>query len=472
VEVLAEKVDRNLVLVVTGIAAFVMPFSAASMNVALKSIDLEFHPDAILLGWVVTSFLLAAAVFIVPFGRIADMYGRKQVFIAGLGVIVGFSAVGALSSSIWMLIGSRIVQGIGSAMIAGTSIAILTSAFPPKERGRVLGINVGIVYVGLSLGPFVGGLVTRYAGWRYIFALNALLCSIGLVLAIWKLADDWQCARDGPFDIGGCVIYGGMLFALMYGLSLLPAIEGVYWMAGGLLALAAFVVWEMRHSAPVLKLSLFARNIPFAFSNAAALINYSATFSVSFLLSIYLQYIQGMPEEAAGLVLVTAPAVQAVLSPFAGRLSDRVEPQVVASAGMGITTAGLLLFTLVNAGTPLPYVVTGLALIGLGFALFSSPNMNAIMSSVGRCDYGVASGMVGTMRLIGQMLSLGIAMLTFSLFMGRVQITPDRYPMLITSIKVAFIVSALLCAAGILASLARGKVRKAPTVAGPQPAAR
>ncbi|CAJ37952.1 MFS transporter [Methanocella arvoryzae] len=457
---MVEAIDRKMILLITGIAAFITPFLGASMNVALPQVGAEFQPDAVLLGWVVTAYLLSTAIFIVPFGRLSDMYGRRIVFIAGMTATAVFTLMSAVSDTIWLLLLSRVLQGIGSAMIFGTSVAILTSSFPPKDRGKVLGINVALVYLGLSLGPVVGGIITQQVGWRYIFVLNGVLSLIALGFTLWKLKEDVQCAEKAPFDIGGCAIYGIMLFALMYGLSLLPDISGAFWIVGGLVALAIFIWWELRHKAPVVKLSLFVNNVSFTFSNAAALINYSATFSVSFLLSLYLQYIKGMDPQTAGLILIAAPVMQAVLSPLAGRLSDRMEPQYVASAGMAITTVGLLLFTLLSSETSLLYIVGSLILIGLGFALFSSPNTNAIMSSVDRCDYGVASGMVSTMRLVGQMLSLGIAMLTFSVFIGRVQITPEQYPLLITSIKVAFIISAVLCAAGILASMARGKMRK------------
>jgi MFS family permease len=227
--------------------------------------------------------------------------------------------------------------------------------------------------------------------------------------------------------------------------------------------MAIFFWWELRNDNPILKISVFRNNAVFMFSNLAALVNYSATFAVSFLLSFYLQYIKVLDYQTAGLILIAAPIVQAIFSPFTGRLSDRIEPRIVASAGMGLCVLGLASFALLTAETPLVFVIAGLVFIGLGFALFSSPNTNAIMSSVDRCDYGVASGMVSTMRLIGQMMSLGIAMLTFSIILGRVELTPGPNPGLMSSIQIAFIVFAALCVIGLIASLMRGDLgRDAP----------
>jgi MFS family permease len=191
----------------------------------------------------------------------------------------------------------------------------------------------------------------------------------------------------------------------------------------------------------------------------AALINYSATFAVSFLLSLYLQYIKGFTPETAGLILIAQPVMMAMFSPLAGILSDRIEPLIVASVGMGLTTVGLFMLIFVSNGASIGYIVTSLIILGLGFGFFSSPNTNAVMGSVDRKFYGVASGMLGTMRLTGQAFSLGISLLLFAIFIGRVQITPEYYPLFLKSMRVAFIIMAALCFLGIFASIARGKTR-------------
>jgi MFS family permease len=210
---------------------------------------------------------------------------------------------------------------------------------------------------------------------------------------------------------------------------------------------------------PVLNIRLLTTNRAFAFSNLAALINYSATSAVTFLLSLYLQYIKALTPQQAGFVLIAQPVVQAILSPLSGRMSDRLEPRIVATAGMALTATGLVLMVPVGSQTPLWAIVGRLLLLGLGFALFSSPNMNAIMGSVSKRFYGVASGTLGTMRLVGQMLSQGVVMLLFAVIIGRVEITPQSYSLFLTSMRTAFGVFSILCVAGIFASLVRGKIR-------------
>jgi MFS family permease len=280
------------------------------------------------------------------------------------------------------------------------------------------------------------------------------------LLIVFRLKGEWKGAQGQKFDFAGALIYSVAIVAILYGISIIPAGLSIVLLVVGALALAAFVKWERRTASPVFEVKLFIENRTFAFSCLAALINYSATFAVTFLLSLYLQYIKGFTPQTAGLVLISQPIVMAAFSPLAGRLSDRIEPRVIASLGMSLTMAGLVLLACVADNTVLIFIIASLMILGLGFALFSSPNMNAIMGSVDQRYYGIASGSVGTMRLLGQMLSMGIATLIFALFIGRAQITPEYYPALIKSVKAALIVFAGLCGVGIYFSLYRGRLRK------------
>ena len=451
--------SRSAALLVTTVGAFITPFMGSSIAIGLPSIGKELQMDAILLGWVSTTYLLAALMFMVPIGRIADIYGRKRIFTSGMFTYTVASLLSATSTSAAMLISFRVLQGIGGAMIFSTSVAILMSVFPPKDRGRVLGINVAAVYTGLSVGPFAGGLLTQYLGWRAIFWANVPLGLLVIALVFWKLKGEWAEARGEKFDIFGSILYSLMLLAMMYGFTMLPDNTGIVLILVGAAGFIGFIRWETRVKNPVLDIGLFRNNTVFALSNVAALINYSATFAIGFLLSLYLQYIKGLSPQNAGLVLIAAPVVQAIFSPFAGRLSDRIEPRIVASAGMGLTVIGLIFFTFLSATTSLWFIITGLIILGFGFALFSSPNTNAVMSSVDRKCYSVASATLATMRQIGMTFNMGIVMLLFSIYIGRVQITPTYYPGFISSVNTAFIISAVLCFGGIFASLARGKVR-------------
>lgn len=452
-----DSTSKKVTLIIATASSFFSPFLYSSVSIALPSIGQEFSVDAILLGWIATSYLLASAMFLVPFGRIADIHGRKKVFIYGIAVYTVSSFLAAISTSAMMLILFRVLQGIGSAMIFGTGVAILTSVFPVNERGKALGINVAAVYLGLSLGPFLGGLLTQYFGWRSVFLVNIPLGLIVLILALWKLKGEWAEARGESFDIFGSAVYGITLVAIIYGFSLLPTITGALLVLAGAIGLLVFFKWELRTKNPVVNISLFRKNAGFAFSNLAALINYSATFAVTFLLSLYLQYAKGLSPQAAGLVLVSQPVVMTIFSPLAGRLSDRIEPRVLASIGMALSVVGLSLMAAINENTGMGLIIASLVVVGLAFALFSSPNTNAVMSSVEKRFYGVAAATLGTMRLTGSMLSMGIVMIIFTLYIGRVQITPEYYHSFVLSEKVAFIIFAVLCFGGIFASLARGK---------------
>jgi len=450
---------KSAALTVAVLASLVTPFMGSAVNIALPSIGSEFGMNAVMLGWVATAYLLAAALFLLPFGKLADIHGRKKVFVIGMAIFTVSCLLCSLTHSAPMFIVCRAVQGIGSAMIFGTSVAILTSVFPPGERGRALGISVAAVYFGLSVGPFIGGMLTEHLGWRSIFLLNVPLGLIVIFIVLWKLKGEWAEARGEKLDIPGSLIYAIALTALIYGFSELPNLWAGGLVAVGVAGLVIFTQFEKRVVNPVLNIDLISKNMVFAFSNLAALINYAATFAVAFLMSLYLQYIKGMSPQEAGLVLIAQPITQAIFSPFAGWLSDRIEPRIVASAGMGLVTVGLVFLIFISETTSLAWIIGCLLLLGLGFGLFSSPNTNAIMSSVEKRYYGVASATVGTMRLTGQMLSMGIAMLIFAVFIGKVEITEGQYPAFIASARVAFIVFSGLCLAGVFASLARGRMR-------------
>ncbi len=258
-------------------------------------------------------------------------------------------------------------------------------------------------------------------------------------------------ARGQRFDLAGSVPYTLMIAGAMYGLTLLPSAAGIGWLVVGGIVLAVFVRWERRVPQPLVEVSLFSGNVAFLCSNFAAMINYSAIFAVGFLLSLYLQYVRGLDPAIKGLLLIAQPIVQMVVSPVAGHISDRHAPRVVATLGLGLLTR-------LGRETSLVYIVASLAVLGLGYGLFSSPNTNAIMSSVEIRRLGIASGMVATMRAVGQMTSLSIAMVFISMLMGNVQITPERYPALLSAVNLAFLFFFALGIAGIRASWVRNGV--------------
>jgi len=452
-------VNKRAVLLIAALSSFLTTFMGSSINIALPSIGREFQMDAVLLSWVATSYILATAMFLLPFGRLADIHGRKRILTCGIFIFTISSLLLSFAPSAIVLISLRVVQGIGSAMIFASAIAIISSVFPVGERGKALGITVATTYLGLSLGPVLGGLLTQHFGWRSIFLATVPLGATVIALIFGKMKAEWAEAKGEKFDLIGSVIYSLALIGIIYGFSLLPAMLGIWLIVMGVSGIFAFVRREMKVESPILNINLFRKNRVFAFSNLAVLLNYSAAFAVGFLLSLYLQYIKGLSPQSAGLILVAMPAVQASFSPVAGRLSDRIEPRILASVGMGLIAVGLSLFISLNEKTSLGFIIANLILIGFGFALFASPNTNAIMSSVKQRFYGVASATLATMRQIGMSFSMGITMLLFAIYIGRVEITPEYHPLFLSSTKTAFIIFTALCSGGIFASLARGKTR-------------
>ena len=248
------------------------------------------------------------------------------------------------------------------------------------------------------------------------------------------------------------------MVAVMLGFSWLPGMTGILLLLAGIVGGMVFVKWEGRIKSPILAISVLRRNRAFTLSNIATFINYSATFASGFLLALYLQYIKGCGPQEAGVILMAAPAIMALSSPFAGRLSDKIEPRLIASAAMAVNVVGLGFYALLNEQSSITFIVSALLLNGFGFAFFSSPNTNAVMSSVEPTFFGVASGTNGTMRATGMVFSMGITMLTFALFMGRAEITPEYYPAFLKSMKTLFIIFTALCFCGVFVSLS-GKKR-------------
>ena len=454
------EADKRAVQISMALSGFLTPFSGSSFNIALPSIAREYALSAVSMSWASLAYLLTSAMFLIPFGKVADMYGRKRVFLYGIAVFTVASGLLAVYPSSSTIIAFRAMQGLGSAMIFGTGVAILVTVHEPHERGRVLGLNIAAVYVGLSVGPTLGGFLTTSFGWRSIFLVNVAVGVLVIAATLTKIKGDWAEPGGKRFDLVGSGVYSVMLLVLMYGMSLLPGTDAWTWIAGGLLLLGVFIYVEARAENPVLDVRLFASNKAFSYSNLAALINFSATFAMTLLLSMYLQYLKALNAQQAGMVMIASPVMQAIVSPVAGRLSDRYAPYRLAAVGMTVTGVSLVPFVFLEAETSLIYIAGSLALLGVGLALFASPNTNAVMGSVDRRHYGVASSTVGTMRLTGQMLSTGIAMTLFAINLGGAQITPELYPQLLTSIKTTFTVFFVLCIPGVAASLVRGRIKQ------------
>lgn len=438
-------------------AAFMVPFMGSALNLALPTIGADFSMKAVSLTWMATAYLISTAIFQIPFARLADLVGRKKIFMSGLAVFTLCTLLCGFAWSGGLLIVLRFFSGIGSAMMMGTNIAIITSLFPPEERGKALGINSATVYAALAAGPIIGGFLTDYLGWHSIFFVAAGAGLVVLVMARFFLKGEWIEARGERFDLWGTVLYGVGLAALIYGFTSLPSVVGIISLCTGVIAFMLFGRFELRHKYPVFNLRLFSGNKVFTFSSLAALINYAATSGLGFMMSLYLQIVRGLDARHAGLVLISQACIQSVFSLFSGYISERVEPSRLATAGMCLTVLGLTGMVFVDGTTPFWMIIGLLMVLGVGFGIFSAPNTNVIMGSVSKKDYSQASAVTGTMRLTGQAFSMGIAGMAVSLHIGERPVTTAVSGEFLLSMRLALIIFVVLCIVGVWFSTARVK---------------
>lgn len=449
-------VSAAAVLFVVCSALFLMPFMLSAVAVALPTIGRTLQASALQVGLVETVYILSVAVFLLPMGRFGDVFGRRRVFIWGIFFFTGATALIALSGSIEMLIGWRILQGIGSAMVNASSLAIVVSVFPAEKRGRMLGIAIATVYAGISCGPPIGGFLTSYFGWRAVFVPGVVLGLLSWLLTLTRMRTEWHEAAGEPFDWRGSLIYALAVAGITLGGSRLGAGGwAVAVLLAGLVCVGLFVVFERRCPHPVLDIRLLTGNRVFALSNVAAFINYGSTFGVVFFLSLYLQYVKGLSPKDAGLLLMVQPLVQMLLAPVGGRLADRFPAARVATVGMTLCCGGLLLAATIGRATPLAVVVGALLLLGLGYAFFSTPNTSVIMGCLDKRYLGVASGLTGTMRSLGMTFSMVVVTLSFSLFMDGHAVSASTIPAFMRSMQSDMLLFCALSVLGIGCSLGR-----------------
>ena len=447
--------DARKGLIVVCTAAFLVPFMGSALNLALHEIGQQFTMKAVSLTWVTIAYLLSTAIFQVPFARIADIVGRKKIFMTGLMTLLVSSFLCGLSSSGAMLIAMRALSGVGSAMLFGTNIAILTSISSKESRGKAIGINTAIVYAALAVGPLLGGVLTRYLGWNSIFFVSSSIAALVLIFASIMLKGEWRESRGEKFDITGAILYGIGIAGLIYGFSTLPDTPAIICLIAGITTLLIFIYYEKRQLFPVFNVRLFSSNRTFAFSSMAALINYAATFAIVFMLSLYLQSVRGLNPGIAGLILISQAATQSIFSLIAGNLTGRIHPATLATLGMSIIVAGLAGFIFLTNSTPYWLLIILLILLGIGFGMFSSPNTNVIMSSVDKKYYSQASATTGTMRMTGQAFSMGIAGMAMSFYMGDSVIGPESNDQFMQSLRITFAIFLVLCIIGVYISRRR-----------------
>ncbi|MGC8729051.1 MAG: MFS transporter [Elusimicrobiales bacterium] len=446
----------NWILFVISLTAFVNPFMISSINIAIIQIEKTFQTTSTLTAWIITSYMLSTALSLIPAGKLAEIHGKRKVFIIGVLIFAISSFLCAFSKNFTFMIISRIIQGLGGGLFLATGTAILTHIFPKEKRGKVLGINVACVYLGLSLGPFLGGIIISKYNWNAIFLITGIINSIIFIISLYKLNFHDE-KEKGKIYISQTIFYSFFIVSLIYGISKINSSVGIIFLGISVLSIIVFLLLQNRHKEKLLDIEIFKTNTVFTFSGLSALINYTATTALTFFLNIYLQSVFDFSPQKTGSILLIQPLVMALVSPFAGRLSDKKEPQIIASIGMFLTALSLFMTIFLTEKSTLTAVLSILSTAGLGFGLFSSPNTNAIMSSVLKKQYAMASSVLSTMRVIGQSLSMGITTLILSFYMKNTGLSQNS-TMLIKSIKTAFLIFFIMSFVGIFFSMMRGKI--------------
>lgn len=454
------EVARKRITRVTVTTAFLTTFMSSALNLSIPNISAEFNVGAGTVGWVVTIYTLTVAAFCVPLGKLADITGKARMLKLGLGGFGVLTFLCMMVNNIQLLLILRALQGIFAAMIFATNNPIIIEAYPPNQRGRALGLSTAATYMGLSAGPVIGGIINHNLGWHYIFIFSGILAVAALILAMKGTTDDKpeKMADKSSLDYIGTILYVPMIFMLLYGISLVGSSKLAY----GLIILslllgAVFVKNEFKQELPIIKIGMFVHDRELGLSNLAALLNYGATFAISYLISIYLQVALGFSSQMAGIILVTMPVMQAAFSPSMGKLSDRIVPYKLATSGMICCIVTLILFIVTMQQYSVAFVVIALAIGGIGFALFSSPNTNAINARLGVQDRAMGNSVLATMRTVGQSLSMCIVTVIVNLRLGNVPLQEASNTVLINTIRICFAVFVVLCVAGTIMSAARNR---------------
>jgi EmrB/QacA subfamily drug resistance transporter len=453
-----------MILVTVCIAQFMAPFMLTSVGVALPSLGRDLGATAMQLGLVEQLYVLSLAMSMLTFGRLGDIVGQRRLFLVGLGVFTLLTFSLGFGNSVRMVMIFRFVQGIGASLVLSGSMALVAAAYPPELRARKIGLVSACTYAGLSTGPVIGGYVTLHFGWRYVFLMTVPIGIVAVAVCLFGMKEMERNASGERMDWTGSLAYAVSVGLVMTGAAhAKDLLLGLPMIAAGIIGLVVFIRMEKKSPSPLLDVNLLSKNRFFTLSCLAAMGNYAATFGLIFLMSLFLQYNMGLSPRQAGYVLLMQPLMQVVASPVAGRLAERFDITKVATGGMLASSAGLLLAAFTAAtGVPVWMVAGELMLIGTGFGIFITPNSTAIMGSVERKQFGVASGMIGAMRTLGMAVSLTTISLILSLFMGEHEISRATLPTFLLSVRTGLVVYAIFSCLGVILSIGRGRRARPP----------
>jgi EmrB/QacA subfamily drug resistance transporter len=449
--------SRWLVLTTVGIGTFMSALDGSVVNTLLPVLSHALQTSIAGIEWVTTIYLLVISGLLLSVGRAGDLFGHKRLFLAGFALFVVGSALCGLANSAHTLVAMRVIQALGAAMLMATSPAILTRSFPSRQRGRALGAQGTFTYLGLTVGPSLGGWLAQAFGWRSVFYINVPVGIAAIALAMRSIGDDHVAKAEERFDFLGAGVFTAGLVTLMIALNQghawgwgSPLTVGV--LVAGLALLAAFIQVERSRPAPMLDLSLFGSRT-FSASAASALLNYSCVYAVTFVLPFLLIQGRGLGTAQAGLVLTAQPIVMAVVAPISGTLSDRIGSRGLATVGMVLLAAGLVLLALLTAHGSLEALAGALAVVGLGVGIFVSPNNSALMGAAPPFRQGVASGVLATSRNVGMVLGVGFAAAIFTTVAARSASPAEG---LVAGIRMSLLAAAGVAMVGALTSAVRG----------------
>ena len=444
--------SESYVVFVAFITSFFAVFLSAGIVLGVPAIASAFGMNNIFQNWIITLNALVIAIFTLPAGQISGKYGVKKSLIIGVTIYL-LSSIGAcMSFSTESFLIFRVFQGIGIAFSNVSAMAMVVQAVKPQNRGKALGFTVTGVYLAGSLSPVFCGFLVHNFGWRTMFYFVIPFLMLCIVLMIFKIPQEWKTYEGSRIDSLGYLIYGIGITLFIYGFTNLMNSFGAISIIIGSILLIVFGYYELRIDSPAFNMNLF-KNMKFTSSNVAALCSYLAIASITTILNYHFQYVRGWNAQMSGLILIITPIIMALIAPNSGKLSDKIHPQKLAAIGMSIATITLLILIFLDVNTPLYLIVIAMILQGIGMGLFTTPNTNAIMSSVPPNETPNASAAQSAMRTMGQTISMGLLTLVFAWIMGNLKLSSQYAGLIVQSSQLVCIICTIICIIAIFASL-------------------
>ncbi len=452
------------ILIAIGVGSIMTPLDASVANIVIPILKDYFHTSIPTLEWVITIYLLVVSGLLLTFGRLGDIRGHKSIYVWGFVLFVVGSALCGEAISVEMLIASRALQALGAAMLFANSPAILTENFPGSQRGQALGLQSAMTYLGLTIGPSLGGWLADRFSWRAVFFINLPIGLIAIALCLYFIPKDAARVRREPFDLPGALTFMTGLIAILFGLNqgnelgwVSPIILGLF--LTGIILIVLFISIELRHPNPMLDLSLFRRQL-FSAATIAAYLNYVCIYMIIFLMPFYLEQGRSLSAAQAGMILTAQPIIMMIVAPISGTLSDRIGSRLLSTLGMGIMAVGLLILSQIASATPLTMTILGLSIVGLGTGVFISPNTNALLGSAPANRRGIASGVMATARNSGMVMGVGLAGALFTTSL--IGDNPSGLSAMFHGINLSFLTASGIALMGLLVSAARGHPEEPP----------